>query len=300
MQNPIHFPPAPTSPRRGRCPHRPARFRVQGGPKAQSLPLVTKGRWHGEAVTEGIRAGSDRRPTIPQSRCASQLPLHKGACPLRRWGWRRSAGCGGKRGPGRAADSRPYGYTSGLLVGADAHIGPPGSVCKAVRRPKASPWRPRGPQGSAASGRYSDRSGQAEGLTEGISAGRDWELTIPQSRCASQLPLHKGACPLRHREADSGRRRCGGCDSRPRTRHARPYGVRRGCGGNWGPARAAIQAAPTDAPPIRFVGRGAHTPPNQAAGIAGLASIAAAAGPLVGAGFMPARAAPPGATGPRS
>ena len=80
----------------------------------------------------------------------------------------------------------------------------------------------------------------------------------------------------------------------------RPYGVRRGCGGNWGPARAAIQAAPTDAPPIRFVGRGAHTPPNQAAGIAGLASIAAAAGPLVGAGFMPARAAPPGATGPRS
>ena len=82
-------------------------------------------------------------------------------------------------------------------VGADAHIGPPGSVCKAVRRPKASPWRPRGPQGSAASGRYSDRSGQAEGLTEGISAGRDRELTIPQSRCASQLPLHKGACPLR-------------------------------------------------------------------------------------------------------
>ena len=80
----------------------------------------------------------------------------------------------------------------------------------------------------------------------------------------------------------------------------RPYGVRRGCGGNRGLVRAAIQAAPTDAPPIRFVGRGAHTPPNQAAGIAGLASIAAAAGPLVGAGFMPARAAPPGATGPRS
>ena len=80
----------------------------------------------------------------------------------------------------------------------------------------------------------------------------------------------------------------------------RPYDVRRGCGGNRGPVRAAIQAAPTDAPPIRFVGRGAHTPPNQAAGIAGLASIAAAAGPLVGAGFMPARAAPPGATGPRS
>ena len=48
------------APRRGRCPHRPA----------PSLPLVPKGRWHGEAVTEGIRAYRDRRLTIPQSRCA--------------------------------------------------------------------------------------------------------------------------------------------------------------------------------------------------------------------------------------
>ena len=35
----------------------------------KSLPLVTKGRWHGEAVTEGIRSGEDRKPTIPQSAC---------------------------------------------------------------------------------------------------------------------------------------------------------------------------------------------------------------------------------------
>ena len=35
----------------------------------KSLPLVTKGRWHGEAVTEGIRSGEDRQPTIPQSAC---------------------------------------------------------------------------------------------------------------------------------------------------------------------------------------------------------------------------------------
>ena len=56
--------------------------------------MVTKGRWYGEAVTEGIRAGGDRGLSIPQSRCASQLPLHKGACPHRRWGWRCSAGDG--------------------------------------------------------------------------------------------------------------------------------------------------------------------------------------------------------------
>ena len=31
---------------------------------------------------------------------------------------------------------RPYSPTSGLLVGADAHIGPPASACKAVRRPR--------------------------------------------------------------------------------------------------------------------------------------------------------------------
>ena len=122
---------------------------------------------------------------------------------------------------------RPYRPASGPLVGADAHIGPPGSVCKAVRRPKASPWRPRGPQGSAASGRYSDRSGQAEGLTEGIRADGDWELTIPQSRCASQLPLHKGACPHRRwgwrRSAGYGGRRGPG-----RAADSRPYGCASG------------------------------------------------------------------------
>ena len=35
----------------------------------KSLPLVTKGRWHGEAVTEGIRSDGARQPTIPQSAC---------------------------------------------------------------------------------------------------------------------------------------------------------------------------------------------------------------------------------------
>ena len=63
----------PRSSRRGRCQHRPASRRVQSTSptaKAPSLPLVTKGRWHGEAVTEGIRTGSDRGLTIPQSRCA--------------------------------------------------------------------------------------------------------------------------------------------------------------------------------------------------------------------------------------
>ena len=54
--------------------------------------MVTKGRWYGEAVTEGIRAGGDRGLSIPQSRCASQLPLHKGACPL---SYAELAACGG-------------------------------------------------------------------------------------------------------------------------------------------------------------------------------------------------------------
>ena len=52
-----------------------------------NLPLVTKGRWQAVGLTEGIRASGDRRLTIPQTRCASQLPLHKGASPLRREGW---------------------------------------------------------------------------------------------------------------------------------------------------------------------------------------------------------------------
>ena len=75
------------SSRRGRCPHRPARFCVQGSPPsayAQSLPLVTKGRWR--EAPEGIRTDRNRKHTIPQSRFASQLPLHKGACPLRHRG----------------------------------------------------------------------------------------------------------------------------------------------------------------------------------------------------------------------
>ena len=133
---------------------------------------------------------------------------------------------------------------------------------------------------------------------------------------APNVPLRRGRCP--HRLARFRVQRismaafavgaaCMAARAAPprRMHHRRPHPGRRGAligspVGSTTRFRAAIQAAPTDAPPIRFVGRGAHTPPNQAAGIAGLASIAAAAGPLVGAGFMPARAAPPGATGPRS
>ena len=217
MQNPLHFPPAPTSPRRDRCPHRPAGFRVQ----RISMAAFAVG-----AACMAARAA-------PPRRMHHRRP-HPG---------RRGALIGSPVGSTtrfRAAIQAAPTRCRASSVGADAHIGPPGSVCKAGRRPKASPWRPRGPQGSAASGRYSDRSGQAEGLTEGISTGRDRELTIPQSRCASQLPLHKGACPLRHHGADSGRRRCGGCDSWPRTRNARPCGVRRGCGGDRGLVRADI------------------------------------------------------------
>ena len=50
-----------------------------------------------------------------------------------------------------------------------------------------------------------------------------------------------------------------------------PYGVRRGCGGNRGRVRAA-DSRPYDVVSIRSVGRGAHTPPNQAAGIVGRVS----------------------------
>ena len=84
-----------------------------------SLPLVTKGRWQAVGLTEGIRASGDRRLTIPQTRCASQLPLHKGASPLRREGWQRLVrlhvirkhGAGGYK-------IRPYRPAPGFLVGA--------------------------------------------------------------------------------------------------------------------------------------------------------------------------------------
>ena len=57
--------------------------------------------------------------TIPQSRFASQLPLHKGACPLRRKGGMRSAMVYPTRKcvPG-GHTGRPYGPAPGLLVGA--------------------------------------------------------------------------------------------------------------------------------------------------------------------------------------
>ena len=47
--------------------------------------------------------------------------------------------------------------------------------------------------------------------------------------------------------------------------HAAPYRVRRRCGGNRGPARAA-DSRPYAGLPARSVGRGAHTPPNWAPG----------------------------------
>ena len=53
-----------------------------------------------------------------------------------------------------------------------------------------------------------------------------------------------------------------------------PYGVRRGCGGKRRSVRAA-DSRPYGACSTRSVGRGAHTPPNQAAGITGLAVHAA-------------------------
>ena len=43
--------------------------------KKKSLPLVPKGRWQAEGLSEGIRTGGDRRLTTPQSRYASQLPF---------------------------------------------------------------------------------------------------------------------------------------------------------------------------------------------------------------------------------
>ena len=113
--------------------------------------------------------------------------------------------------------------------------------CDSCEKPvhTTAPQRPpcaKGPQGSAACGRTSDRSDWAAACLDGPQCGpsrlsgnpgawrsaggdqrlRDRRTTIPQSRFASQLPLHKGACPLRRR----GRHRSTGA-SDPAVRHGR-------------------------------------------------------------------------------
>ena len=112
MQNPIHFPPAPTSPRRGRCPHRPAGFRVQ----RISMAAFAVG-----AACMAARAA-------PPRRMHHRRP-HPG---------RRGALIGSPVGSTtrfRAAIQAAPTRCRASSVGADAHIGPPGSVCKAGRRP---------------------------------------------------------------------------------------------------------------------------------------------------------------------
>ena len=54
-------------------------------------PLGDQGEVAGRRPDGGDQNRQKLEQTIPQSRFASQLPLHKGACPLRRRGWQRSA-----------------------------------------------------------------------------------------------------------------------------------------------------------------------------------------------------------------
>ena len=69
-------------------------------------PLGDQGEVAGRRPDGGDQNRQKPEQTIPQSRFASQLPLHKGACPLRRRGWQRSArvhatrrcGTGGHKG----------------------------------------------------------------------------------------------------------------------------------------------------------------------------------------------------------
>ena len=122
MQNPLHFPPAPTSPRRGRCPHRPAGFRVQ----RISMAAFAVG-----AACMAARAA-------PPRRMHHRRP-HPG---------RRGALIGSPVGSTtrfRAAIQAAPTRCRASSVGADAHIGPPGSVCKAGRRPDGGDQRWQGP-----------------------------------------------------------------------------------------------------------------------------------------------------------
>ena len=112
----------PTLPRRGRCPHRPASSRVQ----RISMAAFAVG-----AACMAARAA-------PPRRMHHRRP-HPG---------RRGALIGSPVGSTtrfRAAIQAAPTRCRASSVGADAHIGPPGSVCKAVRRSKASPLATKGP-----------------------------------------------------------------------------------------------------------------------------------------------------------
>ena len=106
------------------------------------LPLVTKGparercQWQIQRPQRSGRGpdGGDQRwqgpgAYNPSVSLREPAPFTQGSLPSQALGL---AVFGGRRGPGRAADSRPYGCASGLLVGADAHIGPLGIDIKST------------------------------------------------------------------------------------------------------------------------------------------------------------------------
>ena len=73
------------SSRRGRCPHRPARRRVQRtlptAPTPKSLPLVTKGRWQAVGLTEGIRGWQGPGSYNPSVSLREPAPFTQGSLP---------------------------------------------------------------------------------------------------------------------------------------------------------------------------------------------------------------------------
>ena len=185
-------------------------------------PLGDQGEVAGRRPDGGDQNRQKPEQTIPQSRFASQLPLHKGACPLRRRGWQRSArvhatrrcGTGGHKG-------RPYAPLCGVPKGRTGW--PPGS-----RPPRRSrcPHRPASPR------------------VRGSPPSAPFPAHVVGADCISARN------PVRYLPGP------GGCGDRARTRHARPYG---GCGRRWcvrrsGAARAAMKAAPT--PRFLFSRRG--------------------------------------------
>ena len=151
-------------------------------PPHQSLPLVTKGRWHGEAVTEGMRrctffrtsAGgrsANLQRSDPLSRLRRQLPLitkgsrclfatqQHGARPcLPLWGRCPSAakdGEGQGRSPHRPGDTQSQirarqRRPRTMFVGVDAHIDPRGGVSPFSRYVAAKLRLPNGRTGSSA------------------------------------------------------------------------------------------------------------------------------------------------------
>ena len=72
---------------------KPVRAGIKPAPtrRPEKPPLGDQGEVAGRRPDGGDQNRQKLEQTIPQSRCASQLPLHKGACPLRRRGWQRSA-----------------------------------------------------------------------------------------------------------------------------------------------------------------------------------------------------------------